>query len=81
MTIFSQRFTGIQSFARIAKLSDVKIVGSGDDGGNQFINVPLTTTLNNPSNVSLHTTTTSLTVIFKDTPVGVALIEVRMRDA
>ena len=37
----------------------------GGNGGNQFITAPLTTTLNNPSNISLTTTDIELPVAFK----------------
>ena len=47
---------GIDGFGGTAKLSNVSITGSGGSGGNQFIVAPLTTTLINPSNISLNTT-------------------------
>lgn len=60
---------GINSFGGSARLSNVTIAGSGGNGGNQFIRAPLTTTLNNPSNVSLNTNDISLPVFFKDVKV------------
>ena len=56
---------GIDGFGGTAKLSNVSITGSGGNGGNQFIVAPLTTTLNNPSNISLTTTDIALPVSFK----------------
>lgn len=61
---------GINGFGGTAKLSNVSISGSGGDGGNQFITAPLTTTLNNPSNISLSTTDIELPVVFKGVTVS-----------
>jgi Protein of unknown function (DUF3712) len=55
---------GINSFDGTAALSNVSITGSGGNGGNQFIVSPLTTTLQNPSNISLLTTGIALPVDF-----------------
>lgn len=57
--------TGINSFNGTASLSNVSITGSGGTGGNEFIVSPLTTTLNNPSNISLTTVDISLPVTFQ----------------
>ncbi|KAF9264250.1 hypothetical protein L218DRAFT_258531 [Marasmius fiardii PR-910] len=65
---------GINSFGGKAELRDVKVAGSGGDGGNEFIVAPLTTVLENPSNVSLHTIDTALPVIYKGTKLGRAVI-------
>jgi len=67
---------GINDFKGTAKLSDVKVTGSGGDGGNQFIVSPLNTELSNPSNVSLHTVDIALPVMFKDVMIGRAAINV-----
>jgi hypothetical protein len=67
---------GIDSFGGIAQLSDVKVTGSGGDGGDQFIVSPLTTILNNPSNVSLQTVDVALPVVFNGVAIGRAAISV-----
>lgn len=59
------RLAGINSFGGTASLSNVSITGSGGAGGNQFIVSPLTTELNNPSNISLLTNDVELPVIFE----------------
>lgn len=56
---------GINGFGGSAKLSNVSITGSGGNGGNEFIVSPLTTTLENPANISLTTVDVSLPVSFK----------------
>ncbi|CAL1708136.1 unnamed protein product [Somion occarium] len=67
-------FKGINDFESTAKLSDIKVTGSGGDGGDEFIVAPLTTELQNPSNVSLHTVDIALPVIYKGTMIGRAAI-------
>ncbi|EIW82896.1 hypothetical protein CONPUDRAFT_101346 [Coniophora puteana RWD-64-598 SS2] len=64
--------TGINSFGRTATVTNVSITGSGGSGGNQYVKAPLTTTLNNPSNVSLQTVDISLPVFYKDIQLGQA---------
>lgn len=59
-------------------MSNVSIAGSGGNGGNQFIVSPLTTTLQNPSNVSLQTVDIVLPVIYKDVTIGSAAISVSL---
>ncbi|KAH9485291.1 hypothetical protein JR316_0002199 [Psilocybe cubensis] len=66
---------GIASFGGMAALSNVTITGSGGDGGNQFIVAPLTTTLQNPSQISLDTIGVSLPVIFSGVTIGRAVID------
>lgn len=61
---------GIDGFGGTAKLSNVSITGSGGNGGDQFIVAPLTTALNNPSNISLTTTDIELPVAFKGVTVS-----------
>ena len=56
---------GINSFGGSATLSNVSIAGSGGNGGNEFLLAPLTTTLQNPSNVSLSTTDIALPIYFE----------------
>ncbi|KAF9071074.1 hypothetical protein BDP27DRAFT_1419362 [Rhodocollybia butyracea] len=65
---------GIGSFGGQAILSNVTVTGSGGSGGNQFIVSPLTTTLKNPSNISLDTTDISLPVFYEGTQIGQAAI-------
>lgn len=68
--------TGINNFGKTAKLSNVTVSGSGGTNGNQWITTPLTTTLQNPSNISLETTDVALPVIYKGTQLGLAAISV-----
>lgn len=63
---------GINAFGGSAPLNNIKIVGSGGSGGNQFVRSPLTTTLQNPSNISLVTNNVALPVFFKDVEVVLA---------
>jgi hypothetical protein len=77
--IFDNHASGINSFGGTASLSNVTIAGSGGNGGNQFIVSPLTTTLHNPSNVSLDTVDISLPVIFDNVQIGQAAINVSLR--
>ncbi|KAJ7647487.1 hypothetical protein FB45DRAFT_200334 [Roridomyces roridus] len=63
------------SFDGSAALSNVSVTGSGGDGGNQFVVAPLTTTLQNPSNISLDTVDISLPVMFQGVNVGSAVID------
>ncbi|KAL5507074.1 hypothetical protein ACEPAH_6530 [Sanghuangporus vaninii] len=67
--------SGINSFGGTASLRNVSITGSGGDGGNQFIVSPLTTTLDNPSNISLLTNDIALPVIFDGVRLGRAAID------
>jgi hypothetical protein len=69
-------YEGINSFGHTASLGDVTITGSGGNGGNQYINADLTTTLQNPSNVSLQTNDMSLAIFYKDVKIGRAVINV-----
>ncbi|KAF7301181.1 hypothetical protein MIND_00682600 [Mycena indigotica] len=66
---------GINSFNNKATLADVAITGSGGAGGSEFIVVPLTTTLQNPSNISLKTVDISLPVIYQGVSIGRAAIK------
>ncbi|KAL0580357.1 hypothetical protein V5O48_000210 [Marasmius crinis-equi] len=66
---------GINDFGGKAELQDVKVAGSGGNGGNEYVVAPLTTILDNPSNVTLHTVDTALPVIYKGTKLGRAVID------
>jgi len=65
---------GLNSFGHTTSLSNISVKGSGGSGGSDFIVSPLTTTLENLSNVSLDTIEISLPVIFKDVTIGRAAI-------
>ncbi|KAJ7209536.1 hypothetical protein GGX14DRAFT_451849 [Mycena pura] len=67
--------TGISSFGGTAALSNVSVTGSGGAGGSEFVVAPLTTTLQNPSNISLKTVNVSLPVVFESVPIGRAAID------
>jgi hypothetical protein len=69
---------GIGSFGHKASLSNVSVTGSGGQGGNEYITSPLTTTLENPSNISLDTVDVALPVIYQGTKIGRAALDVRM---
>ena len=67
---------GIGGFNHEAELSNISVTGSGGQGGNEYIIAPLTTTLENPSNISLSTVDVSLGVMYEGTQVGRAVINV-----
>ena len=66
---------GINSFGHTASLSNVTIAGGATDSHGVFIKSPLTTTLNNPSNISLQTVDVELPVYYKDVMLGRAVID------
>ncbi|KAF7983257.1 hypothetical protein HWV62_22882 [Athelia sp. TMB] len=66
--------TGIDGFGKTAQLTNVTVAGSGGTNGNQYIVNPLTTTLQNPSNISLETNNIALPVIYSGTQLGRASI-------
>ena len=68
--------TGINGFGKTAQLTNVTVAGSGGTNGNQYIVNPLTTTLQNPSNISLETNNIALPVIYSGTQLGRASISV-----
>ncbi|KAJ7675082.1 hypothetical protein B0H17DRAFT_1161695 [Mycena rosella] len=67
--------TGFNSFGGTASLSNVSVAGSGGTGGNEYVVAPLTTTLQNPSNISLKTVDISLPVIYSGVAIGRAVID------
>lgn len=67
---------GIASFNHKASLSNVSVAGSGGEGGSEYILSPLTTMLENPSNISLSTVDVSLPVVYQGTKIGRAAINV-----
>jgi hypothetical protein len=67
---------GINAFGHTAQLSNVSVAGSGGQNGNEFIVSPLTTMLQNPSNISLNTVDVALPVMFQGTMLGRAAINV-----
>ncbi|KAI6135778.1 hypothetical protein EV401DRAFT_1898270 [Pisolithus croceorrhizus] len=58
---------GINSFGGTASIRNISISGSG---GNQYIISPLTTILQNPSNISLSTVDIALPVYYQDVMIG-----------
>ncbi len=69
------RSTGINAFDKTASLSNVSITGSGSDSHGAFVKAPLTTTLENPSNISLQSVDVSFPVTFKGVILGRAAID------
>lgn len=69
---------GINSFGHKASLSNVTVTGSGGAGGSEFIVAPLTTALENPSNITLKTIDISLPVIYNGVKIGRAAINVSL---
>ena len=67
---------GINQFGGKASLSNISVTGSGGSGGNQYSISPLTTQLNNPSNVSLTTNNIALPVLYNGVQLGRAAIDV-----
>ena len=67
---------GIGDFNNEAGLSNVSVTGSGGQGGNEYIVASLTTTLENPLNISLSTVGVSLGVMYEGIQVGCAVISV-----
>ncbi|KAI0739355.1 hypothetical protein C8Q80DRAFT_1123812 [Daedaleopsis nitida] len=66
---------GINAFNHAATLSNVSITGSGHDSHGSFIRSPLTTGLENPSNISLETVDIQLPVSFNGVMLGRAAID------
>ncbi|KAI0370690.1 hypothetical protein BV20DRAFT_966193 [Pilatotrama ljubarskyi] len=66
---------GIDAFEHTASLSNVSITGSGSDSHGPFVRSPLTTKLQNPSNVSLQSVDVSFPVIYKGVALGRAAID------
>ncbi|KAI8977823.1 hypothetical protein BD414DRAFT_466746 [Trametes punicea] len=71
----STSLKGINAFDKTATLSNVSITGSGSDSHGAYIKSPLTTTLENPSNVSLQSVDVSFPVIYKGVMLGRAAID------
>jgi len=67
---------GINSFGGTATIRNVSISGSGGNGGDEYIVSPLTTVLQNPSNISLSTVDIKLPVYYKDVMIGRAAFDV-----
>ncbi|KAF9222628.1 hypothetical protein BS17DRAFT_802839 [Gyrodon lividus] len=61
---------GINSFGGAAAINNISITGSGGNGGDQYIISPLTTVMQNPSNVSLSTVDIALPVYYDDVMIG-----------
>ena len=71
--------TGINSFGGKAAINNVSITGSGGTNGDQYIISPLTTVINNPSNVSLSTVDIALPVYYENVMIGRAAFNVSQR--
>jgi hypothetical protein len=71
--------SGINSFGGKAAINNVSITGSGGTNGNQYIISPLTTVINNPSNISLSTVDIALPVYYENTMIGRAAFNVSQR--
>ncbi|KAH9934026.1 uncharacterized protein BXZ73DRAFT_100865 [Epithele typhae] len=66
---------GINAFNKAAQLSNISIAGGGTDSHGAFILSPITTVLENPSNISLSTVDVELPVFFKGVQLGRAVID------
>ncbi|RDX40651.1 hypothetical protein OH76DRAFT_1365915 [Lentinus brumalis] len=66
---------GINAFNKAATLSNVSITGSGHDDHGAYVKSPLTTSLENPSNISLQTINVALPVYYKEVLLGRAVID------
>ncbi|KAF8557967.1 hypothetical protein OG21DRAFT_1504634 [Imleria badia] len=66
----SSTLQGMDSFGGKATINNVSITGSGGTNGAQYIISPLSTVLNNPSNVSLSTMDIALPVYYENVMVG-----------
>ncbi|KAG8833980.1 hypothetical protein FRC17_009762 [Serendipita sp. 399] len=66
--------TGINAFGGTAAISDVKITGSGGNGGNEYVSSPLKTTLNNPSNLSLKAGSITLPTFYQGVQLGESVV-------
>ncbi|KAF8629168.1 hypothetical protein AX17_005753 [Amanita inopinata Kibby_2008] len=64
----------INAFNHEVSLNNVSVAGSGGQGGNQYIVSPVTTKLQNPSNVSLTTNDIALPVTYQGVKIGRAAI-------
>jgi len=66
----------MNSFDGKATISNISISGSGGNGGNQYIISPITSSINNPSNVSLDTVDIALPVYYQNVMIGRAAYNV-----
>ncbi len=66
---------GINAFNKAATLSNVSITGSGHDDHGAYVKSPLTTSLENPSNISLQTINVALPVYYKEVLLGRAVLD------
>jgi hypothetical protein len=72
--ILNGALPAMNQFGGTAQLKDISVTGSG--GGSQYIVAPLTTTLNNPSSISLSTVDLSLPAFYNSVQIGRAVINV-----
>lgn len=68
----------MDAFGHTVTLSGLEVTGSGGGGGSEYIVAQLTTTLQNPSNISLNTIDVSLPVYYEGVTIGRAAISVRL---
>ncbi|KAG2131418.1 uncharacterized protein EDB93DRAFT_1255529 [Suillus bovinus] len=61
---------GMNSFDSKATITNISIYGSGGNGGNQYIISPITSSINNPSNISLDTVDIALPVYYQNVMIG-----------
>ena len=66
---------GLNSFDHGASLNNFAISGGGQDSNGPLINASLTTTLNNPSNISLQTVNVELPVFYQGVMLGHAVLD------
>ncbi|KAG1785555.1 uncharacterized protein HD556DRAFT_110398 [Suillus plorans] len=67
--------SGMNSFDSKATITNISISGSGGNGGDQYIISPLTSSMNNPSNISLDTVDIALPVYYQDVMIGRAAFD------
>lgn len=67
---------GAATFNHQVGLNNISVIGSGGQGGNEYVIGQAIATLENPSNVSLSTVDVSLAVIFEGTQIGRAVMNV-----
>jgi len=67
---------GAVTFNHQVGLNNISVIGSGGQGGNEYVIGQAIATLENPSNVSLSTVDVSLAVIFEGTQIGRAVMNV-----
>jgi len=67
---------GAATFNHEVGLNNITVIGSGGQGGNEYVVGQAMATLENPSNISLSTVDVSLAVIYEGTYIGRAVMNV-----